>query len=119
MPTEPKEGYTEFKHLIRPDFEKLSRWRQVLELQRTGMLVDNGDEAVKFYIKTDKKLYPSTHVDTKVPDITPRTLPTTELIFYHKIRRLYQRLRELRREARHCMSRKLIEGRSATNGKYI
>ena len=49
MPTEPQEGYTEYKPLMRLDFEKLSRRCQVLELQRTGILVDNGDDAVKFY----------------------------------------------------------------------
>ena len=59
---------------MRMDFEKLSRRRQVLELQRTGMLIDNGEEALKFYIKTDEKAYPSTHVDTAVPNIKPRSL---------------------------------------------
>ena len=112
MPREPQEGSTEYKPLMRMDFEKLSRRRQVLELQRMGMLVENGEEAVKFYIKTDEKTYPSTHVDTTVPVITPRTLSTSELLYHQskmedKIRRLYQRLRELRREARHCMRRKI------------
>ena len=41
---------------MRMDFEKLSRWSQVLELQRTGMLAENGEKAVKFYIKTDEKI---------------------------------------------------------------
>ena len=43
MPREPQEGSTEYKPLMRMDFEKLSRRRQVLELQRTGMLVENGE----------------------------------------------------------------------------
>ena len=108
---------------MRLDFENLSRWRKVLELQRAEMLVENGEEAVKFYIKTDKNVYPSTHVDTKVPAITPLTLPTDELLFHQykvedKIRRLYQRLRELRREAQHCMQHKQQEGGNTLNGTY-
>ena len=70
MPTKPQEGYTEFKPLLRLDFEKLRRRRQALELQRTGMQEDNGDDAVKFYIETDENMYPSTNVESKVPDIT-------------------------------------------------
>ena len=99
MSREPQEGHTEYKPLLRLDFEKLSRRRQVLKLQCTDMLVDNGEEATKFYIKTDEKIYPSTHFDTKVPTITPRLLPTADLLFHQyrledKIRRLYQRLRD-------------------------
>ena len=41
MLREPQEGYTEYIPLMRLDFDKLSRRRQVLELQRTGLLVDN------------------------------------------------------------------------------
>ena len=82
MPREQQEGSTEYKTLMRMGSEKQSRWRQVLELQRTGMLVENGKEAVKFYIKTDEKTYPSTHVDTTVTVITPRTLSTSELLYH-------------------------------------
>ena len=124
MPREPQEGSTEYRPLTRMDFEKLSRRRQVIELQRTGMLVEKGEEAIKFYIKTDKKTYPSTHVDMAVPGITPRTLSTSELLYHQykledKIRRLYQRLRELRREARHCMRHKQQTGGDTMDGKYI
>ena len=58
MSRETQEGHTEYSPLVRLDFDKLSRRCQVLELQRTGMLVDNGEEAKKFYIKTDEKTYP-------------------------------------------------------------
>ena len=36
------------------DIKKQIRRRQVLEPQRTGMLMENGEEGVKFYIKRDK-----------------------------------------------------------------
>ena len=43
MPRELQEGSTEYTPLMQMDFEKLSRRRQVLELQRTGMLVENSE----------------------------------------------------------------------------
>ena len=51
MPREPQEGSTEYKLLMRIYFGKLSRRRQVLVLQHMGMLVENGEKALKIYIK--------------------------------------------------------------------
>ena len=82
MSGEPQEGHTEYKSLMRLDFEKLSRRRQVLELQRTGMLIDNDEEVTKLYIKTDEKTYPPIHIGTKVPAINPRSLATADLVFH-------------------------------------
>ena len=108
MPREIQEGHTEYKPLLWMDFEKLSRRRQVVELQRLGILVENGEESKTFYSKTDEGMYPTTHVDTNLPPIQPRSLATAELLHHQnkiedKIIHLYKRLRELRRETRHCM----------------
>ena len=54
---------------MRIDFDKLSRRRPAIELQKIGMKVDTGNEAEKFYIKTDETMYPITHVHNEVPAI--------------------------------------------------
>ena len=109
---------------MRMDCEKLSRLHQVLGLQRTGMMIDNGEKAITFYIRAEEKVYPSTQVDMEVPSIMLRSLTTADLIYYQykledKIRWLYQRLRELQREARHFMRHKLHDGVQHLDGKYI
>ena len=92
------------------------------KLQRTSMTGDNGEEATKFNIKKDEMLYPSSHIETNLSAIAPRSLPTAELLLHQykledKIRRLYQRLQELRGEARNCMQRSQYEGGCMLNGK--
>ena len=93
MSRKPQEGHTEYKPLMRLDFDKLSRRHQVLELQRTGMLVDSGEKATKSTL--NEKIYRSTHIHTNVPVINPQSLPTADLLFHQykledKIIRLYQ-----------------------------
>ena len=107
MPREQQDGHEEYKPLMRMEFDKLSRRRQVLELKKLGMAIENGEEAVKFFIKSNEHMY-ATHVEDKTPVLNPRTMTTADLLFHQhkiedKIRRLYKRLRELRREASHCM----------------
>ena len=79
---------------MRMDFDKLSRRRQVLELKKLGMAIENGEEAVKFFIKSDERIYPTTHVDDTPPVLNPRTMITADLLYHQhkiedKIRRLY------------------------------
>ena len=66
MPREQQDGHVEYKPLMRMDFDKLSRRRQVLESQKLGMAIENGDEAVKFFIKSDETTNPTTHVDNAI-----------------------------------------------------
>ena len=67
---------------MRFDFDKLSRRRQVLELQKIGIKIDTGDEVVKFYIKTDEAMYPTMHVNDEVPAINPRSLSMEDLLYH-------------------------------------
>ena len=64
------------------DFIKLSRRRQVLELQKLGMAIENGDEAVKVFVKSDETTYPTMHVDNAIPVLNPRTMTVANLIYH-------------------------------------
>ena len=81
MPREQQAGYTDYKPLMRFDFDKLSRRRQVIELPKIGMRVDTGDEEGKFYIKTNEIMYQTTHVHNEVPVINPRSLSREKVQF--------------------------------------
>ena len=50
MPREQQDGHVEYKPLMRMDFDKLSRRRQVLELQKLGMAIESGEETVRMHV---------------------------------------------------------------------
>ena len=46
--------------------------------------MENGEEAVKFFVKSDKTTYPTTHVDNAIPNINPRTMTMADLLIINK-----------------------------------
>ena len=82
LPREQKPGHTPYQQLQRPEFDKMSRKRQMMELEKIGLALDSTAEAYKLYIRSDDIMYPSTHTKYEVPDIRPKNLKTAELLHH-------------------------------------
>ena len=76
LPREQKPGHTLYQQLQRLDFDKMSRKRQMMELEKIGLALDSTAEAYKLYIRSDDIMYPSTHTKYEVHYIRPKNLKT-------------------------------------------
>jgi hypothetical protein len=79
---EQKPGHTPYQQLQRLESDKMSRKRQMIELEKIGLALDSTAEAYKLYIQADDIMYPSTHTRYELPDIKPKTLKTAELLHH-------------------------------------
>ena len=105
LPKKAMPGGTSYTPLQRLDFDKMSRKRQMMELERIGLALDSTDAAYKLYIKPDESMYSSTHTTLAVPVLHLKSMSTADLLHhqYHmteKIKRLAKTRREGRQEAR-------------------
>ena len=56
LPKKAMPGGTSYTPLQRLDFDKMSRKRQMMELERIGLALDSTDAAYKLYIKPDESM---------------------------------------------------------------
>ena len=124
LPREQKSGHALYHQLQRLEFDKMSRKRQMIELEKIGLALDSTAEAYKLYIRSDDIMYPSTHTRYELPDIRPKSLKTAELLHHRhhikdKIKRLAKLKRESRREAFIAMKRRRKDEGECLNGAEI
>ena len=51
-------------------------------MQSIGIAVDNSEEATKLFVRPDEGIYPQTHTEVTLPDITPKTLSMADLLHH-------------------------------------
>ena len=106
----------------RTDFDKMSRKRQLLEINKLGMALDSLDAANKLFVREDSQ-YPETHTTYEVPQLIPATMTTADILHhrYHltaKIARLRRLRRESKREATLILKRRRRNS-ACTEGRDI
>ena len=82
MPREQQYGHGEYSPFMRMDFDKRIRRRQVPKLKNINIAIENREEAVKYFIKSYERMYPTTHGDDTTPVRNPRTMTTADLLFH-------------------------------------
>ena len=124
LPTEQEPGFRENKRIARVDFDRWSQKRKLQELQSIGIAVDNSEEATKLFVRSDEGIYPQTHTDVKLPDITPKTLNMADLLHHqhhmtNKLSRLRVRLRELKWEGRMMLQTRRREMAKVNDARFL
>ena len=124
LPGNMREGHVEYKPVPRADFDKWSRKRQLLELKKLGMDTESADDIKNFFVKRDDDMYPTTHTTLEMPKIAIKQSTTADILHhqYHmkrKIQRLYGILRELRKEGRKALRRRIREVGETQSGQLL
>ena len=82
LPKKAMPGGTSYIPLQRLDFDKMSRKRQMMELERIGLALDSTDAAYKLYIKPDESMYSSTYTTLAVPVLHLKNMATADLLHH-------------------------------------